>query len=324
MFRTLISALTALALLVAASSAFAQPYPSRPLRLIVPFPPGGGADILGRTIAQALGETVNQSVLVDNRAGANTIVGAEIAARASPDGYTLLLAPVTTLAVNPAAYSKLPYDPAKDFAPLARIASNYHVVAVRLGFAPNTLAELVTLAKAKPGSITYGSVGNGSPSHFGPVLLETMAGISMLHVPYKGNSQVLADLVGGQVDIHFVGPPSVQGLVKAGKLKVLAATSEKRLPTFPDLPTISESGYAGFTSGAWYAMVTRAGTPAANIDSMNRALNTAMNLPAVKASLDKDGYISDAGATPAQTTAFIAAEIKKWARLTKDAGVKFD
>jgi tripartite-type tricarboxylate transporter receptor subunit TctC len=302
----------------------AQSYPSRPLRLVVPFPPGGGADILGRTIAEALAGQLAQSVLVDNRAGANTIVGAEIAARASADGYTLLLAPGSTLAVNPAAYAKLPYDAVRDFAPIARIASNYQVVAARRGFAPNTIAELVKLAQSRPDSISYGSVGNGSPSHFGGVLLETMAGIRMLHVPYKGNTQVLADLVGEQVDIHLVGPPSVQGLVKSGKLKLLAATSEKRLPIYPDLPTIAESGYPGYTSGAWYTMVTRAGSPVEVITTLNRAINAVLVSAPVKTALERDGYIVDAGASPADTAAFIAAETKKWAGLVRAAGVKFD
>ena len=311
--------------LLAGHAQAAEPaYPSRPLRMIVPFPPGGGTDILGRTVAQALGDSLGQSVLIDNRPGANTIIGAELTARATPDGYTLLLAPVTTLAINPGAYAKLPYDAVKDFAPVARLASNYQVISARLDFPARNLAELVKLAKDKPGTITYGSTGNGAPTHFGGVLLEMMAGIKMVHVPYKGNSQVLADLVGGQVDLHWVGPASVQGLVKAGKVKLLAATSDKRLWNFPDLPTVSEGGYAGYTSGAWYAVVTRAGTPRPVVERLNREINTLLAKADVKVSLEKDGFIIDGGGSPADTAAFIAAEIKKWAVLTREAGVKFD
>ena len=299
-------------------------YPSRPIRMIVPFPPGGGTDILGRTVAQALGDALGQSVLIDNRPGANTIIGAELTARATPDGYTLLLAPVTTLAINPGAYAKLPYDAVKDFAPVARLASNYQVISARLNFPANNLAELVNLAKQKPGTITYGSTGNGAPTHFGGVLLEIMAGIKMIHVPYKGNSQVLADLVGGQVDLHWVGPASVQGLVKAGKVKLLAATSDKRLWNFPDLQTVAEGGYAGYTSGAWYAVVTRAGAPRPVVERLNREINLLLSRPDVKVSLEKDGFIIDGGGSPADTVAFIAAEIKKWASLTREAGVRFE
>ena len=304
--------------------ASAQAFPTRPLRLVVPFPPGGGTDNLARPVAQSVGDALGQPILVDNRAGGNTIIGAEFVARSAPDGYTLLLAGMTTLVLNAATYDKLPYDAIRDFAPIARLAANYQVVVTRAGFAPRNLAEMVALAKSKPGTITYASTGNGSPGHFGGVNLEAAAGIKLVHVPYKGNAPAISDMLAEQVDFALFGPSSVQALVKAGKLKVISAAAPARFAAFPDVPTATESGYAGYTSGTWYGVAARAGTPGAIIDRLNREINRALQLRAVKAALEKEGFEVDAGTSPQELARYIAEETRMWTKIARNAKIELD
>lgn len=309
---------------VAPMRATAQIYPTQPLKLIVPYTAGGAADVIARQLSQGLAESLGQSVLIDNRPGANTIVAAEVTARSAPDGYTLLLAGSSTVALNPAGYKSLPYDVARDFAPVARVASNYHLIVSRKGFAPNNVSEFVALAKKKPDSVSYGSTGVGSPTHLSALLIESMAGVKMLHVPYKGISQVVTDLLGESVDIAASAPTAVISQVKAAKLKGLAATSETRLPAYPDVPTMSELGYKGFTSGAWYVIVVRAGTPAAVLARLNRDINRVLQQPGARKVLEAEAFTVDAPSTQAETLQFISAETQKWAKVIRDARLQFD
>lgn len=309
---------------LAASSSYGQNYPTLPVRVVVPYTAGGAADVAARPLVQGLQELLGGPVLLENKPGANTIVGAEYIARSAPDGHTLLLATGSTLAVNPAAYKKLPYDAVKDFTAIAKVVSNFHVIVARKGFGPNNVAELVALAKSKPGAINYGSTGIGSPTHFAGMLMESMADIKMVHVPYKGISQVVTDLLGENLDISAAGPSAVTSVVKAGKLKVLAATSEKRLPSYPDVPSMQELGYAGFTSGAWYVIVARAGTPETIVNRLNRDINAILQRPAVKAALEREEYMVEGNLPPAAVTKFIAGEYVKWGKIVRDAKLQFD
>jgi len=307
----------------AATPSLAQNLPAQ-VRLIVPFTAGGAADVAARPLAQGMQELLGVPVVVENRAGANTIVGAEAVARSAPDGSMLLFSTGSALAVNPAAYKKLPYDAVKDFTPVAKVVSNFHVIVARKGFGPNSIAELVALARSKPGTVNYGSTGIGSPTHFAGMLIETSANIQMVHVPYKGISQVVTDLLGETLDISAAGPSAVTGVVKAGKLKVLAATSPVRLPSYPDVPSMQELGYAGFTSGAWYVVAARAGTPQATINRLNRDINAVLQRPAVKTMLEKEEFFVDGNLTPAQTAKFVADEQAKWGKIIRDAKIQFD
>ena len=254
------AACASLALLVAAqvfpTISYAQSFPSQPLRLIIPYAPGGATDVIARPLANGLGELLGQSVILDHRPGANTIIGAERAARAPADGHTLLLATVSTLAVNPTAYKNIPYDVVRDFEPIAKVASSYHVIVARKGLQANSVKELIALARAKPGTVSYGTTGVGSSLHFAMILLESAAGIKLLHVPYKGSAPVVTALLGEQIDISPIGPASAAGTIRDGRLKALAATSGKRFSAYPDVPTMIELGFPNFTTGAWYCVVS--------------------------------------------------------------------
>jgi len=309
---------------LAASSAYSQNYPTMPVRVVVPYTAGGAADVAARPIVQGLQELLGGPVLLENKPGANTIVGAEYVARSAPDGHTLLLATGSALAVNPAAYKKLPYDALKDFTAIAKVVSNYHLIVARKGFGPNNIAELVALAKSKPGGINYGSTGLGSPTHFAGMLVESMAGIKMVHIPYKGISQVVTDLLGENLDISAAGPSAVTSQLRAAKLKALAATSETRMPSYPDVPTMHELGYTGFTSGAWYVIVARTGTPEPIVSRLNRDINTILQRPAVKAMLEKEAYFVEGNLPPAAVTKFITAEYVKWGKIVRDGKIQFD
>ena len=304
--------------LLLGATAWAQNFPTQPIRLVVPFPPGGGGDIIARQIAQGVAGSLGQ-VIVDNKAGANTIVGAEFVARSAPDGHTLILATISTFGVNPATYKSLPYDALADFAHIARILSSYHLFVARPGFAPNTVPELIALAKSKPGTVTYGSTGIASSGHFAGLLFESKTGTRLLHVPYKGASQVVTDLLGAQVDLYPVGPLPVAALLKAGKLKALAAASERRFPSMPDVPTMVEMGYPGFTTGVWYVVSARAGTPAPVVDLLNREMHAVFHEPKAKAALEADAFTVEPPSPPAAVAKFVSDEIQKWKAVVKEA-----
>jgi len=320
--------LPGLAMLLASmvcTSAFAQTYPDRPIRFIVPFPPGGTTDIMARPIGQKLGDFLGQPVLLDFRPGASSIVGGDIAAHATPDGYTLLFGGMSLLTMNPATFKKLPYNTARDFAPVGLIGGYNLVLIARLGLPAITVHELVKLAKAKPGLITYGTTGVGGPPHFGSVMLESMAGIRMQHIPYKGNTQINTSLLAEELDISLGGLSSVQALLKSGKVKLLATAGPRRLALLPDLPTIAEAGYAGYQAGTWFSLVTRAGTPRAIITRLNRELNRVLKLPEVIQQLEAGGYeVADGTGTPESLAKLIADDTRRWAALAREAKIETD
>ncbi len=312
-----------LAAVVLSANAYAQEYPSRPIRLIIPYPPGGSTDIIGRAVANKLGEYLGQSVLPDNRPGANTIIGTELAAKSQPDGYTLLFATMNSMVLNAATYSKLPYNPLRDFAPVVKLSEYDYFYVVRNGFPPKTVQELIAYAKANPGKVTYGSTGNGSPAHFGAVLLEMTAGIKMTHVPYQGNAPTNNDMMGERLDMNLTGLPSIEALVRAGKMRLLASGGDKRDPLFPDVPTIAEAGYPGYWVGTWFSIVTRAGTPRPIVMKLNREINRALQAPEVQKPLLNAGY-KLGGGTPEDLGNLIKTGIPRWTKVAREGNMKFD
>jgi tripartite-type tricarboxylate transporter receptor subunit TctC len=324
--RRILLAACALALL-AAPAAHAQPaFPSRPLRIIVPFTPGGSSDVLARAIGVEIGKTLGQPVVIDNVPGAGGSLGAERAAKAAPDGYTLLMGHIGTLAVNPSLYPKLPYDPQKSFAPVAWVARVPNVLVVNVSVPARNLQELVALAKAKPGSLAYGSGGNGSAAHTTMEYLKMRTGTSFLHIPYRGTAPSVNDLVAGQVQAGFTGIPALLPHIRSGKLRALAVSSPKRLALLPDVPTVAETGVPGtkgFEADQWYGLVAPAGTPADVVALLNQHVNKALASEEVRARLAAEG----AEATPATPQVFarlIAAEIPRWRKVVQGAAIKLD
>lgn len=315
--------LVLLAVTLMSANVYAQEYPNRPLRLVIPYPPGGSTDLIGRAVGNKLTEYLGQSVLVDNRPGANTIIGTEIASKATPDGYTLAFVTMNSMVLNPASYKKLPYDSLKDFAPVAKLSEYAYYFVARNGLPARNITELIAYAKANPGKVTYGSTGDGSPAHFGAVLLESRAGIKMLHVPYKGNAQMNLDLMAERLDINLLGLPSVESLVKAGKMRLLAIGGEKRDKVNPDVPTVAEAGFPGFWVGTWFGISTRAGTPRPIIVRLNREVNRALTVPEVQKPLLEGGY-ELANGTPEDLGKLIREQIPLWTKIARQAGIQFD
>jgi len=310
-----------LAFALVSASASAQ-YPSKPLKLIVPFPPGGSTDILARALAQKLGDDLGQPVVIDNRGGAGGTIGAEAASKAPADGHTIMMGHLGTLAVAPAIYRKLAYDPVKSYAPVALMALVPSVLVVN----PQVLdvksaAELIAYARAHPGKLTYGSGGMGSSSHLTTEYFKLATGTDILHVPYKGIGPMLADLVGGQISMGLNGAPAVMPYVNQGRLRALAVSSAKRLEALPMLPTLAESGVPGFEASGWYGIVAPAGTPRAAIDRLNAAVKKIVATPELKARLDAEGAQAAAG-TPEEFGAFIASEMERWGAVLRKAGIE--
>jgi len=295
----------------------------RPLRLIVPFPPGGTSDIMARAIAGQLAESLHETVVIDNKPGAGGSVGADAAARADADGATLLMGHTGTLAVNPSLYPKLPYDPLKSFVPVALVARVPNVLVVNADKGPRTLKELIARAQAAPGKLSYSSGGNGSAAHIAFEYLKLTAHFAMTHIPYRGTAPSVTDLIAGQVDATFTGSPAVMVHVKSGRLRALAVSSRARLPAFPDVPTVAESGFPGFEADQWYGIVAPAGTPAARVARLNEAINLALALPAVRAPLAAEGAVP----APATAKAFgelIATEIPRWREVVRAGHVTLE
>jgi len=320
------SAISVLALAAfATDSATAQPaaYPTKPIRLVVPFTPGGSTDILARAIGQELTRAWGQSVIVDNVPGAGGAIGADKVAKAPADGYTLLMGHIGTLAVNPSLYPKLPYNPVKDFAPVAWVARVPNVLVVHPSVAAKNVQELVALAKAKPGQLNYGSGGNGSAANLATEYFKLQTGVTMVHIPYKGTAPAVTDLIGGQIQVLFTGAPAVIGHVKSGQLRALAVSSPKRLDALPELPTVAESGYKDFEADQWYGVVAPTGTPREIINKLNQQINIALNAPELKARLASEGAVATPG-TPEVFGALIVREIARWKPVITSGRVKAD
>jgi tripartite-type tricarboxylate transporter receptor subunit TctC len=313
--RTLLAAVV-LSLPVLAS---AQSWPARPLRMIVPTAPGGGTDFTGRLVAAKLSEALGQQVVVENRGGGGGSVGADNAAKSTPDGYTLLLGSIATHAVNPALYKKLPYDHLKDFAPVSLIGTVPNAMVVHPSVPVKTMQEFIAYAKANPGKINYGSSGVGSPPHLSMELLRSLTGINLVHVPYKGAGPALADLLGGQVQAMCTSLAGLINFIKSGRVRALGVTTAKRNPQLPDVPTIVESGVPGYEVTIWYAVFAPVATPKAIVQKLNIEMVKALNSAEMKERMALQG-MDPAPSTPAELAEFVKLETAKWAKAAKDSG----
>ncbi len=314
--------LLALCAIVSGPAAWAQAWPAKPVRVIVPYPPGGPTDIVARVVFQQVSESTGQAFVIDNRPGAGGNIGAEAAARSAPDGYTLLVA-TTAHAINVSLFKQLNYDVLKDFAPVTLLTQGPLVLVAHPGFAPNNVRELVALAKAKPDTLNFASSGNGQSTHLSGELFNTMAGIHIAHVPYKGSAPALNDVVAGQVPLMFDTMLSAMPFVKAGKLKALAVTSPQRSPAAPDVPTVAESGLPGYEVFAWNGLLAPAGTPKAVIDKLGEELKKAMALPAVREKFSAQGFAASWQSSEAFGS-FLKAEVTKWTQTVKASGATVD
>ena len=301
----------------------AQDYPLRPVRLIVPFPPGGGNDIVARAVAQELGKSLGQQFVVDNRAGAGGAIGAELAARSPADGYTLFLGGVGSHVVNPSLHAKLPYDPIRDYAPVTLIASAPSVLVVTPSLQAASLSELTALAKAHPGKLNYASNGNGSSAQLAAVLYESMAGVHMVHVPYKGVAQALVELMSGEVQVMFGTLVAILPHIKAGRLRALAVTGRNRSALLPEVPTLAEAGLPGYEAGSWYGILAPSGTPAAVVTRLNAEINSAIRQPEVRERLAAEGA-EVVGGAPEEFAFHIRGELERMKKLVRTAGLRIE
>ena len=296
-------------------------YPNRPIRIVVTYPPGGPADIVARAVGQKLIETWGQPVVIDNRAGAGGNIGTELVAKSAPDGYTLVVSNFGPLIISPFVYSRLPYDPVKDLTPITLAATSWFFLVVHPSVPAGTVKELIALAKAKPGQLTFASAGNASPSHLAGALFQSVAGVSLTHVPYKGGAPSVAAVIGGEVQLAIESPPPIVPQVKAGKLRALGAARPDRSPLLPDVPTVKEAGLPGFEVGSWYGFHAPAGTPKPIVDKLHAEMVRAMNTQELRDRFAAVGTETIAN-SPAQFSAFINAELKKWGKVISAAGVK--
>jgi len=311
------------ATLGAASAAIAQAYPVKPIRLVIPYPPGGGSDTIGRPLAQKISEGLGQQVVVENRGGANGNIGMEAVARAAPDGYTIVFALSAQLAINPSLYQKIPYDPVRDYSPITLLGAGGYILVVHPSLPVKSVKELIALAKTQPGQIAYSSSGNGSGGHLAAELLNSMAGIRMLHVPYKGGGPALMDLIAGQVQLLFATQLASWPHVQSGRIRALAVSTAKRPASLPDLPTVAEAGVPGYDSGVWYGVLAPAGTPREIVMRLNGEIVRVLNLPDYRGLL-VNNTIEPIGSPPEQLGQYIKSELVKWAKVVKDANVRVD
>ena len=316
-------ALATLFMLAAPMAAQAQAtYPDKPIKFVVPYPPGGGTDVVARIVQQRLQAALGQPIVIDNKGGAGGSLGTDIVAKSAPDGYTVLFT-LSSHTINPAIFPKLPFDTIKDFEPVGLVASLPQLLAANMAVPVRTVADVVAQAKAAPDKFSFASVGNGSPGHLAGELMVLRTGAPMAHIPYRGGGPAVTDVMGGQVPLLWVSIPAAAAQVKAGKLRALAVSTTKRSPAFPDVPTMQEAGVADFEVDSWYAMLVPAKTPRPIIDKLNKALNTVLSEPAIRAQLIEQG--ADAvGGTPEALGKVIAAEVPKWVKLAKDANIKAD
>lgn len=311
----------ALSLACAIGSASAQNFPTKPVRFVVPFAPGGSTDTLARTIGQKLSDYLGEQVVVDNRPGANGDIGMLLVARAAPDGYTVVLGYIANLGIGPSLYAKMPYDPVKDFAPITQVAGASNILVVHPSVPAKNFKEFITYTKANPGKVNFASAGVASVGHLTGELLNNLAGIDMVHVPYKGSGQAITDLVGGHVKVMISGMASTLPHVKTGKLRGLATTGAKRTPATPDLPTIAESGFPGFEASSWFGVLAPARTPRPVIARLHADIVKSLQQPDVRQRLENVGF-EIVGGTPDEFAAYIQSEIRKWAKVVKASGAK--
>jgi tripartite-type tricarboxylate transporter receptor subunit TctC len=326
------SCVSALALVAMASGAATQPaarnaaspaFPDKPIRIVVPFSAGGSADIFARAIGQKMTDAWSQQVVVDNRAGSGGVIGSEIAAKAAPDGYTLMMGITANIAINPALYRKLPYDPVRDFAPVTLVAAAPYVMVVPPSLPVRTAKDFIALAAAKPGQLNYASLGNGSAGHLTAELFASMAGIKLAHVPYKLVGSVLTDLMSGQVQLFFLGAVSAQAQIKGGRLRAIGVTGARRSALLPDVPTVAESGVRGYEVTGWYGVLVPAATPRPIVAQLNREIVRILKLPDVSERFAAEGA-ELVGNTPQEFAAYITSEIAKWSRVVKISGARED
>ena len=313
---------TLLAALASASHAQGA-YPSQPIKVIVPFPPAGGTDVVARLVVEKVRAATGWTFVVDNKAGAGGNIGMDAVAKSKPDGYTLGMGQTANLAINPSLYSKMPFDAAKDFVPVALVAGQPVVLVVNTASPFKTVADLVAAAKAKPSSVTMASAGNGTVGHLTGEMFSRLAGIKVNHIPYKGAGPAATDLLGGQVDFYFATPQAVISFVKSGKLRALAVSSTKRLPVLPDVPTVAEGGLKGFDTTDWKVLVAPAGTPADIVKRLNAEVEKAMSKPETAAQLLSEGSIPLSG-SPQQAAQYLKAEQQRWSAVVREANVKLD
>jgi tripartite-type tricarboxylate transporter receptor subunit TctC len=313
------SLLTSLTLAALCSTAWAQTYPERPVKLVVPYAPGGSADIAARLIADEWGKALGKAVFIENKAGAGGNLGVDAVAKSAADGYTVGLQTVS-LAINPALNAKMPYDTLKDLAPIGMVAASQHVLVVTNNLPANNLKELLALAKRQPGKLTYGSAGGGSTFHMSAELFKAQAGVAIVHIPYRGGGPALTDTIGGQVDLSFPVLSAAQGHVQAGKLRALGVTGTKRSPLMPTVPTIAEAGLPNYAFETWFMVFAPAATPQPVIDKLNSSLTTVLQSATVKERMAKEGFEATPS-TPAQARSRLEAEMPKWAQLIKERGI---
>ena len=317
------SAVLALVAIFAATPVVAQTYPTKPIRLIVAFPPGGSTDIIARIVGQKLGERLGQQVVIDNRGGAGGTIGTEIAARASPDGYTLTMGTTSTHVIAAGAYAKLGYDPIKDFEPLTLVASTPYLLVVNPAVKANTLKEFIALAKAQPGRLNYASAGTGTTTQLAMEMLKSAAGIDVVHVPYNGNGPANTATIGGQVQALFGSMPAVLPQARAGRLRPLAVGTARRSPALPEVPTVAESGYPRFEAALWLGFFAPRGTPAPVLKRLHAELTAVAQSPEMKEQFERNGA-EPATNTPAGFTRLIGAEIEKYTKVIRAAGIKLE
>ena len=320
--RTLAAFLAAVAF--AATTALAQPYPTKPIRLIVPFPPGGAVDVYARTVQAALAENLGQTIVIENKTGASGMIGADSVAKAAPDGYTVLVGNVATLAMNVGIYKKMSYSPVTDLAPVMQTVMVNYALVVHPSVPPKNVAELVAYAKANPGKLSYGSSGSGSAQHMAAELFKAQTGADITHVPYKGTGALVGDLIAGHVSMAIADQASMMPQVKAGKLRALAVGGLKRSPDYPDIPTIAEAGnLPGFEAVAWQGIAVPVATPPAIVHRLNEAFTKAHAAPGMKEKLIAAG-LTPVGGTPEEFGRYIRSEIAKWSKVAKDIGATVD
>jgi len=321
MFANLLRAIVVVTALATTLAATAQTFPQKPIRLIVPFPPGGAVDFYARVVQQPLSELLGQAVIIENKSGASGMVGAEAVAKSPPDGYTLLLGNIASLAINVGIYPKMPYDPLRDFTPIVRTVDVNYALVVNPALPVKTVAELIAYAKANPGKLSYGSAGSGSLPQLATELFKAQTGTDIIHIPYKGGGPMVTDLLGNSVQLVIADQANLMPHVATGKLRALAVATPQRSPNAPDLPTIAESGLPGFNATAWQGLVGPAGMPPDVVKRLNEAVNRVMAMPAIREKLLAGG-LDPVGGTPADFSRFIESEIGKWTKIAKDVGAK--